>query len=1385
MGQLAAGLEQEQSLRDAGFGDDDINKWRADTTQKLAGAGFSDKEVGDYFGQAPKAEPDMAAMKSYVHQNLAAHAESQKNADGTPKPQDPTAHPAQGVLDAMQAGWQMSVTGLMKSNKLPDTVLPEDADWAMKLASQAGTIAGDIPAMVAGGIFGGAAGSEVPLVGNAIGAAAGMWAAPAAIRTAYIQHLQKGDIKDFGDFFTRAAAITWEATKAGVVGAATEGAGGATASALKNTALSATTQTGTKLMAELATMTTVGKAMEGQIPKAQDFLDGAIALAAMHTVGEGVSKLPKAAENIQTKLQDIYAKTGLKPHEVLEQAVTDPVLKQDLLSDKPEIPSQFKGLESRQPGQEIFDGGKPVTVDAAIPAQLGEKNPVLGDGFSAEEPPKVKQEPKPEPREFIPSEKQVRSDIGVDDEQNVFYQGVRANNVDSKHGRSGWWTINKDEALAYARSEGPGGRLRVTTEQHFPEGTFADADGNPITAEEHLKTTSKVGVGHHLADEVNVLKEYDLNSNSSRDPMSDRDLILSRIGEKKEADPGEGWDNWYTKTVDKLNPIAKLRDAITNGEEIPKKEDPYAIMGSSLSRGFARADEAVNHGPVDYKSGELTGGKGMKEILEPFKDDVDGLKAYGLAKRAIERDSKGINTGIDVEASRRYVNENFGKYDKAFQDLVEFQNSGLKYIYDAGLLDTDSYNKILTDSKDYFPMRSSEVEGAGSKGSSKNPIKKMFGSEDKKIDPFEQIIKNQYAYYRMAEENRGKVALVTLAEKSGKMGSDLIEKVPTPMAPVKVSDAELNTYLAKYGIHEGDPEAMTIFRPMARELGKDEISVMREGKQEIYSVDPSVAKALAATSYSEPNMVMKIANAFATAQRVGITENPFFLLKHAIRDQATATIQSENNYRPVIDGMRGLVHYFKGSDEYMEFLRNGGGMSTLADFDKQYIKNDVWGLSKETGLIDKGLNVVKTPLDLMKTLAEATFTAPKMGEYLRARENGKDPFTAAYEARNVTVDIQRTGSSDLLRAWSAATPFMNMRIRGMDQMVRTFQDNPTRTATKMALAITLPSLAVWWLNKDDPRYRDAPNWEKDLYWIIPTGTPENGVTYRIPKPFEPGLLFGSFYERLMAEFYDKKPEAFKHFGEALFGDALPNVVPPVVMPALEQFGNRSWLTGGNIVPHRLEGVAPEYQYTPYTSETAKAIGKAIGYIPGLRDIGHKNITVASPVVIENYVRAWTGETGMYVLHALDMVGEAAGVFEKAPAPTSTLADIPYVKQFIVRYPGASSQSIQDFYDHFDASQTVFNTKQALAKSGDVKAAYAYMNSPEAQSNMANLSGIAASMSKQHAAIQNIYRNPDMTPNDKRQLIDKIYYMMIQQADYGNKMMDEMKKAREADERTSQ
>jgi hypothetical protein len=250
----------------------------------------------------------------------------------------------------------------------------------------------------------------------------------------------------------------------------------------------------------------------------------------------------------------------------------------------------------------------------------------------------------------------------------------------------------------------------------------------------------------------------------------------------------------------------------------------------------------------------------------------------------------------------------------------------------------------------------------------------------------------------------------------------------------------------------------------------------------------------------------------------------------------------------------------------------------------------------------------------------------------------------------------------------------------------------------MMAAITLPSILLYLSNRDDPRWQEIPRWQKDLFWIVFT---EDHI-YRIPKPHSAGIMFGSIPERMMEAYESDHPGAMKDLEKSFISAFFPNMIPTVAAPIVDQFANRSLFTGAPLIPAAQEKLLPEYQYTEYTTETAKAIGQILGAFPGLRErsirdedmfIGGVARALSTPILVENYVRSWTGGLGMYTLQLADKALRESGVLPDPVKPLETLSDLPVIKAFVVRYPSASAQSIQDFYDDYYAKKRVSSTRK--------------------------------------------------------------------------------------------
>lgn len=1285
--------DEVKKLQAAGFSDIEVNDYAMQQRQTLVDGGFSQSEIDTHFGYPPF---DPKPIHGLIKQNHAAVQPASK---------DSPAKPVTSFEQAIEAGFQMSVTGLLARGKTPSLAVNEDTPRMMRVASQITSLAGDVPAMLAGGFLGGP--------GGPVGATAGAFALPAGLRQVLMDKYANGEVKDFATFWDRLSSASIETLKGLIVGGATGAAGKAVGMAK---IVSPTAKAAATVASEVTTMVGIGNALEGTVPKYDDFLDAVLAIGFI-----------KGTTKAAGKLRNIYAKTGVTPEQFAQDAMKDPTIVQDFASHDMDIPRAYGGEQesSTIPEAKKAQGQPPVPPVAA----------------AATTPPAPK------------SAKQVVLDHIVQDEP------IRNN-----------WS----------------------------------------------------------------------------------------------------WSDLYTDNVDSLNPI---KQALEEGgqADLPTSKNPLSL--ERLARGtMGKATEFLKSGAFEFDTYK-TVTKGLEQILEPVKKDLDGFRAYMVAKRAIEKAGQGIETGIPLAEAKQVVKDGTAKYEQVFRERVGYRNALLDYLQKSGILSEEAVAAMRLANKDYVPFyRFFEEQQGGPSSSSKgvrNPIKKMTGSERLILDPIVSDIKDTYLFVGLAERNAARQAFIEL-------GSDFAVKQKPPILAVhiteheiramideflsfktektksskrtstttttgedgkttdplsrgaKLLEAQLTEALTSRGRSKGEAEQIirrvveaksgqaagstttttetiikelnsttyvpeidvrlpnevaTVFRAMQAPLGKDEIAVFTDGKRGVYKVDPKVAEAFQdIDKVSSHQLVAMLLHTPASLLRAGVTITPDFIARNVLRDAISAFIYSGSNPIKTALGMKSLL---TKDTAFHNWMKGGGANATMVAIDRDYIHKNLVDLDLETGLMTRAWNVVKTPLDLLRATSELVENSTRLGavrsELLKSQDKARIQALSLI-AREATVDFARHGRTT--QGFAKATAFFNPAIQGLDRFAREIKNNPTAALSKAFVAVTLPSLALWYANRGDKDIENLPRWQKDLFWITRVPLPGGGsFLLRIPKPMEFGVLFGSLPERLLDAFVAENPGAMKGIGETLSQAFLPNLIPTAVVPVVSQYANRNYFTGGALVPQHLEGLMPEYQYTEYTTEAAKAISSLIGAFPGMertamRDdvplIGGVARALTTPALVETYVRDWTGGMGMYLLQLADKGLREANVLPNPAKPASTLADIPFVKAFVVRYPSAQAQSIQDFYDEYAGKKKVYDTFVVKMKEGDLEASKKVQAfDPSA---MVQLDDVRTTLAEHSTIIREIYKNPSMKAEEKRQLIDTLYYRMIELSQFGNVALRDIEQA---------
>lgn len=687
----------------------------------------------------------------------------------------------------------------------------------------------------------------------------------------------------------------------------------------------------------------------------------------------------------------------------------------------------------------------------------------------------------------------------------------------------------------------------------------------------------------------------------------------------------ERGEDLYTQLVDKNNPILNLRKKagkLPDGEDVRLLLDRYMGSGGIAEQRLNNATTALRPDGLIVQTGE-----GLKPILRQFddrfgKEAFDDLKAYMLAQRDLEVGGRGIH-GLDPKNAPAVVEQLRAKYGPdldAYADRVRLweDRALLVPLHEAGVLSSEQLAQIRAKGKFYVPydrvLEAADPAGAA-KFSSGTPVKMLKGSEREVYDPFDKMVSAAYRVAEFAERNRVHQATVQLRNSNPAL-------------------AELITE--------------------ATEAGRDTVRVFYNGEARHFRVPPEIQGALDNLQVSGLDLVGRILSMPAALQRAGVTLDPqFALARNPVRDQFTAAMHAKYGYVPGVDFFRGLFHTIGKDELYNEWLAAGGDNAAMVGMDRM---NAATTLRELRGVRElDSLN----PLTLFQKVSELGEKGTRVGVYARARGAGASPLESAYESKEATVNFGTRAQSAGVRFLNSITAFQRPNILSAARFFRAFSEAPGRTAFRATSMITLPSIALWSLNKDNPKYQELPLWRKNLFWHVQVGE----RLLEIPKPFEYGVFFGSGPERALDWLYHKDPKAVSAWAQQAFDAFTPPIVPTAIGPALSAAADYNPFTRRSIVPKSRERLLPEDQAGEYTSEVSKALGRRLGY---------------SPSKLDFLASGYFGTLGRRVLNMGDAMMRR--VNPKLPDPVEQpLQDVLFAREAI----GSNSESINRFYAALD------------------------------------------------------------------------------------------------------
>jgi hypothetical protein len=480
-------------------------------------------------------------------------------------------------------------------------------------------------------------------------------------------------------------------------------------------------------------------------------------------------------------------------------------------------------------------------------------------------------------------------------------------------------------------------------------------------------------------------------------------------------------------------------------------------------------------------------------------------------------------------------------------------------------------------------------------------------------------------------------------------------------------------------------------------------TVWIDGKRRFFTAPPDLMRSISTLRPQELNRVVQYASKVTKVLRVGATSALEFMIRNPMSDQFSAYVFSNYGYIPVYDAMRGAFDMltsrmpYKGAGKwYKEYMESGGAHEALLAVDRaraQYRLHDITG--RRTAA--EKARTYANPLNALRDLATLGERMTRVGNYRRARvgsplryigmgRKGVSMMEAMSDSREVILDFARVGESG--RNINALVAFWNANVQGWNKMARSFRQNPVRTSYKIATGITAPTIALWLQNHDQRIYQEFKQWERDMYWHFYVGNPDDPASWwRIRKPFDLGMLFGSTTEHILDWLYMNKPMSIPEIAKASFGSWTNWILPTAMSPALEVGSNWSYFRGQKIVPEGQEDLPTEYQFGKYTPEVLKRIGETIG---------------VAPSNIEQMIYGYTGGLGRTIVQMADRAMINALIIQdpKRPEPGHWAEDMPGIRALKPIAPlGTRSQSVQEFYEMYEKASTYRNSLKRLRDRG--------------------------------------------------------------------------------------
>jgi len=878
-------------------------------------------------------------------------------------------------------------------------------------------------------------------------------------------------------------------------------------------------------------------------------------------------------------------------------------------------------------------------------------------------------------------------------------------------------------------------------------------------------------------------------------------LILSKTKFEKPKDVTDVKNTLTRLFIDRLHPILRLVQRVESTKNTKGQLNVYEqfrILVGMTNRGGSFIDRATQTVNLENK------GKPLKQVLEPLKFEnaeapltklgvsnkklnEQGIKkqyaelnAYLIARRALEYDRRGFKHPFDSQAAKETIQILKNKYDPIAKEIDIYNRQLLEYARDLKLIDKQAFDAMVEANKSYVPfsrvLETVKGEKPSKYGGVSNPFKRVKGDKELSVfDPIETIYSNTFKIVKLAERNNALIKFFDFVEKNKSSFPDINKKIETKQT--KIERKELEKVLDDpSAINDAAIENFKVFRKSFVKPDGSSVTVYRNGKYEVWDVGKELADSLSEFNPQEMGVIIRAIGTPARLLRAGATTSPDFVFSNIGRDTVLGAVFSKSGFIPVWSSLEGGLTMLLGktgvskkAKKIMQDWEKSGGMqSTLISLDRMVNDKSAFKILNGQQIRNKVFN----PLEILRTLSEIGENITRLGEFQKAyKKAGKEGLKgreqierAGFESRDITIDYAKMGA--YMKGVNAISAFYNARVQGYVKIYDGFKQRPGRTIATITAGIIMPSVYFWFANRDNEIYQRQPQWVKDNYWVVVVGD----TPYRIPKPFDLGVVFGTGMEQFLDYWYgneaNAKNDLSRFVTEFVFSQLRNlNPLPTILVPPIEQKTNYSIFKGKPLVPDYMDRqLLGPYQFNPYTTETSKLLSRTLAAM-----IGDHN--APSPIVIDNYIKGWTGGLGNYFMMALDKALIETGIIDDPIRPTDSLTKIPGLRAFNLRDPSMQSEFITDFYEEYKKYKKYKPTIEKLKKDGDFKeAAKLAKRKKLIDKNIAVLERYKTIIDQHNEYVRKAFNMKNVDPDQKQQIIDDMVFMSIKMAQEALKIL---------------